>query len=50
MRITEDIAPREAFIYVPFKVMMTLDRAAQSEIGHVFTNHPEMFKEHQDAE
>lgn len=40
----EDISPNEAFIYVPSKCLITVERAKSSEIGFIFENHETIFK------
>lgn len=41
----EDIAPNEAFIFVPQHFLLTVERARASvEIGHIFENHDSIFK------
>ncbi len=40
----EEIAPNEAVIMVPMKMLLTPERARSSEIGHIFENHDTIFK------
>ena len=50
MRVTQEIKPREAFIFVPFKTMMTLHKAQESPLSTLFDSHEELFTSHQDSE
>jgi hypothetical protein len=40
---TEDINENEAFLFVPNKCLITIQRAKQSEIGVIFRNHDALF-------
>ena len=52
VRAKEDIEHREAFLYVPFKILITMELAHNHPIiGHVFRENPKIFtKEHDDYE
>jgi hypothetical protein len=46
----EDIEPNEAYIYVPNKLLITVERARASEIGFIFDNHESIFKNNEDRD
>ncbi len=52
MRASKDIEHREAFLFIPFKMLITMELAhTHPVVGHVFTDHPEIFsKENDDYE
>ena len=52
VRAREDIEHREAFLYVPFKLLITMELAHNHPIiGHVFKENKQIFtKEHEDFE
>ena len=50
VRAKEDINYREAFVFVPFNVMITLESARNSLIKDVLSENEDMFKEHNDHE
>lgn len=44
VRAIEDIEHREAFLFVPFKMLITMELARNHpEVGHIFIDHPELF-------
>ncbi len=50
-RAKEDIAQNEVFVYVPNKVLITVERArSHPEIGHIFQNHDSIFKANEDRD
>ena len=50
-RAKEDIGDNEAFVYIPNKVLLTVERArSHSEIGHIFNNHDSIFKANEDRD
>lgn len=51
-RARKDIEHREAFLYVPFKLLISMEVAfSHQTVGHVFAEHPELFsKAHEDFE
>lgn len=46
----EDIKHNEAFLYVPNKCLITVERARSSEIGFIFENHDNVFKATEDRD
>jgi len=44
VRAKEDISVSEVITFVPNKCLITVDRAMNSEIGFIFTNHENFFK------
>lgn len=46
----EDIQNNEVFVYVPNKVLLTVERARSSEIGYIFDNHDSIFKANLDRD
>lgn len=46
VQITEDIGYREAFLFVPYKMMLSIKKVESNEIlGPILLNHPEYFSE-----
>ena len=45
-----EIKYNEVFIYVPNKILLTVERAKSSEIGHIFNNHDALFKSNADRD
>ena len=43
VRAKTDIKPNEAFLFVPNKLLITVESARQSEIAEVFSNHEQLF-------
>lgn len=43
VRAKTDIQPNEAFLFVPNKLLITVESARQSEIAEVFKNHEQLF-------
>ncbi len=43
MRITEDLAQKEALMYIPSKCIISAEHAKQSLIGHLFDSHDALF-------
>ena len=52
VRAKESIEHREAFLFVPFKMLITLELAQEHPIiGHVYKENPQLFtKDHDDYE
>ena len=52
VRAKKDIEHREAFLFVPFKLLITMELAHNHPIiGHVYKENPQLFtKEHEDYE
>ena len=46
----EHINYNEGFIFVPNKLLITVERARSSEIGYIFENHDAMFKANQERD
>ena len=46
----EDISHNEAFIFIPNKLLITIERAHASEIGHIFDKHDSVFKVNEDRD
>lgn len=46
----EDIQHNEVLAYVPNKVLITVERARSSEIGHIFESHDSVFKANEDRD
>jgi hypothetical protein len=46
----KEIKPYEAFISVPGKLLVTVEKARTSEIGHIFNNHDTLFKANADRD
>ena len=46
----EDIAPNEIYVYVPNRVLITVERARHSEIGFIFEKHQSIFKANEDRD
>jgi hypothetical protein len=46
----KEIKPYEAFMYVPGKLLITVEKARASEIGHIFNNHDTLFKSNADRD
>lgn len=42
-RAKEDIAPGEAFVFIPNKLIISVESARQSEIGDIFKSHETLF-------
>lgn len=42
-RATADIEPREAFLFIPNKLIISVETARKSEIGEVFQSHDSLF-------
>jgi len=42
-RATEDISPQEAFLFVPNKLILNVQRARDSDISDIFKNHDSLF-------
>lgn len=50
-RAKEDIGHNEAFVYIPSKILLTVERArSHPEIGHIFNNHDSIFKANEDRD
>lgn len=46
VKCTEDIVHREAYLYVPYKLMITVgDTKVHDILGTICENHPECFEE-----
>jgi hypothetical protein len=50
MSVKEDINYNETILYVPNKLLITVERALSSEIGFIFKNHDNIFKVNEDHE
>ena len=50
MSANEKIEVGEAFVYVPGRLLITVLKAFDSEIGYVFESYEEVFKSHFDSE
>jgi hypothetical protein len=48
--VKEEIAHNEAFVYIPNKMLLTVERAKSSEIGNIFENHDSLFKANADRD
>eukprot|EP00347_Sterkiella_histriomuscorum_P010062 403338831 len=48
--VKEDIQHNEAFVYIPNKCLITVERARSSEIGFIFANHENVFKSSEDRD
>jgi hypothetical protein len=48
--VKEDIKHNEAIIFVPNKLLISVERAESSEIGFVFRNHDNVFKGNADKD
>ena len=46
----EDIQHNEVLIYIPNKLLITVERARNSEIGEIFDNHDSIFKGREDRD
>ena len=47
----KDIPPCKAFLFIPDKLMITIDVAMRDPVcAPIFKKHPEVFKDHYDAE
>lgn len=47
---TEEIKPNEVICYVPNKILLSTEKARNSEIAEIFRAHKEMFVEHADRD
>lgn len=43
MRLIKDLEPREAFLYVPNKCIISTEHARKSPLGPLFSVHPSLF-------
>jgi hypothetical protein len=50
MAASKDIPPQTAFLYVPQHIIITEMTVRNSKIGDLILKHPEIFKDHYDAE
>ena len=50
MRLKEDLEPREAFLYVPNKCIVSTEHARRSPIGELFPEHPNLFVTNSDRD
>jgi hypothetical protein len=48
--VKEPINHNEAFVYIPNKCLITVERARSSEIGFIFDNHENIFKATEDRD
>lgn len=48
--VKSDIKHNEAIIFIPNKLLLTVERAKSSEIGHIFNNHDALFKANADRD
>ena len=46
----DEIFHNEAFIYIPIKILITVERALSSEIGFIFEKHVSIFKSTEDRD
>ena len=46
----QEIAPKEAFLYVPNKLLISTELARQSELGPVLRNHEDVFVANKDRD
>jgi len=49
-RAKEDIEPNEAFLFVPTKIMISVEGAKKSEIGEIFKNHESIYMKNTDRD
>lgn len=42
-RASEDVLPSEAFAYIPNKLIISVQQARQSDLGHIFKSHDSLF-------
>jgi hypothetical protein len=50
MAARKDIPPMTAFVYVPYKLIITEATVMRSPISHIVQKHPKVFKQHYDSE
>jgi len=50
MAARKDLSPMTAFLYVPYKLIITEASVMRSPIAHIVLKHPEVFKQHYDSE
>lgn len=50
MGANKDIPPQTAFLFVPYKMIITIDTVKQSKIGHIIEKHKEVYKDHYDSD
>lgn len=46
----KEIKRGEAFVFVPGKILITVEKAKSSEIGYIFSSHDKIFKSTADRE
>lgn len=50
MAAKNDIPPLKAFLFVPHKLIINEAVVKRSQIAHIIVRHPDLYKDHYDAE